>query len=170
MTEPVACIVVMGVSGSGKTTVGRGLAQRLGWVYAEGDDFHPAENVEKMRNGVALTDEDRLPWLERLRDWVTDQRAAGAEVVVTCSALRRSYRELLSDGRPWMWFCHLSLPEEVLAARLAERRGHYMPASLLQSQLDSLEPLAPDEPGAGIDGTGSPDQVIARVLEALGRT
>lgn len=167
MIEGVECIVVTGVSGSGKSTVGRGLAQRIGWVFVEGDDFHTEESIAKMRKGVPLTDEDRRPWLGELRDWIMDQHAAGIDVVVTCSALRRSYRDLLVRGQPWIRFCHLSLPDQVVADRLARRRGHYMPASLLRSQLETLEPLAAEEPGVEVDGTGTPEAVIARVVDAL---
>jgi gluconokinase len=163
----LGCVVVMGVSGSGKTTVGLALAQRLGWVFVEGDDFHTEESIAKMREGVPLTDADRLPWVETLRDSVRDHHAEGRAVVMTCSALRRRYRELLAEGRPWIRFCHLTLSDQVLSARLAGRRGHYMSASLLQSQLETLEPLGPDEPGVEVDGTGTPEQVVDRVLSAL---
>src|SRR5688500_8429764 len=101
-------IVVMGVSGSGKSTVAAGLVERLGWEFAEGDDFHPRENVEKMRSGLPLDDDDRRPWLRSLADWIGEREQAGTSVVVTCSALKRSYRDVLRDGHPSVWFAHVA--------------------------------------------------------------
>src|SRR5947209_9561383 len=124
-------IVVMGVSGAGKSTVAAELVARLGWDFAEGDEFHPPENVEKMRAGRPLDDEDRWPWLRRLAEWIGEQERAGTCAVMTCSALRRSYRDLLRDGHPSVWFAHVTVDEAVLRARLAARQGHYMPPSLL---------------------------------------
>ncbi len=160
-------IVVMGVSGSGKSTVAAGLVERLGWEFAEGDEFHPPENVEKMRAGHALDDEDRWPWLRRLADWIGEHERAGRSVVVTCSALKRSYRDLLRDGHPSVWFAHVAADRELLRDRLQHRAGHYMPASLLDSQLETLEPLQEDEPGARISGAGSPADVVTTLLSAL---
>jgi gluconokinase len=159
--------VVMGVSGSGKTTVARHLVDLLGWPFAEGDDFHPAANVAKMRAGTALTDEDRWPWLEDLARWIGEQESAGRSAIVTCSALRRTYREVLRRGHPSVWFVHVTSPPEGLARRLETRSGHYLPASLLASQLETLEALGPDEPAATISGEGSPAEVAARALDAL---
>ncbi|WP_337060443.1 gluconokinase [Kineococcus sp. G2] len=163
---PVA-LVVMGVSGSGKTTVARGVADERGWEFAEGDDFHPRANVDKMRDGTPLDDEDRWPWLRGIAAWIGEREAAGRSVVVTCSALKRSYRELLADGHPSVRFCQLVVPEEVLAERLAHRQGHYMPASLLRSQLDTLQDLQPDEPGFQVCVEGGPAAVLAEVLGHL---
>ena len=157
----------MGVSGSGKTTVARGVAQRCGWEFAEGDDLHPAANVEKMRAGVPLQDEDRWPWLRAVGAWIGEREALGRSVVVTCSALKRSYRDLLREGRPAVRFCELVVPPDVLAERLARRSGHYMPASLLSSQLATLEDLWPDEPGFRVSTLGGPDAVVAEVLRRL---
>jgi gluconokinase len=165
--EP-AFVVVMGVSGSGKTTLARGLAQRLHWEFQEGDDLHPAANVEKMARGQALTDEDRRPWLEAIGHWIDERRALGEHGVLTCSALRRDYRDLLRDGRPEVRFCHVVTDSETLRARLEHRRGHYMPASLLPSQLATLEPLAADEPGVTVSGEGEPDDVVTEALRRLG--
>ena len=162
------CVVVMGVSGSGKTTVARGLATSLGWRFVEGDDLHPADNVARMRQGVPLTDRERLPWLEALRDAIGDLHRSGVDSVVACSALRRSYRELLGADRPWVRFCHVTIPTEVIAERLAHRQGHFMPVSLLASQLATLEPLGTDEPGVVVDGSGSVDEVVDAALTALG--
>jgi gluconokinase len=157
----------MGVSGSGKTTVAQELVGRLGWPFAEGDEFHPAANVEKMRHGIPLDDDDRWPWLDALAAWIGTQEAAGRNAVVTCSALKRSYRERLRHDRPSVWFAHVTTPPDVLERRLRERRGHYMPASLLGSQLATLEPLEPDEPGSTVIGHGSPAEVAGELLEAL---
>ncbi|NHN55341.1 gluconokinase [Calidifontibacter sp. DB0510] len=164
----VQSIIVMGVSGSGKTTLAEGIARRLGWMYAEGDDFHPAANVAKMRAGIPLTDEDRWPWLRQIGEWITQQEKSGRSAVITCSALKRSYRDLLRENRPGVRFLYLDVPREVLAQRLAERKGHYMPASLLDSQLDTLEALQPDEPGVVVRAHGSPEDALNDALAALG--
>jgi gluconokinase len=160
-------IVVIGVSGSGKSTVADGLVKRLGWEFAEGDDFHPAANVEKMRTGQPLDDDDRWPWLRSLADWIGEHERAGSSAVVTCSALKRSYRDLLRDGHPSVWFAHVNTDADVLRERVAHRTGHYMPSSLLDSQLATLQPLQDDEPGASISGTGRPDEVVDALLTVL---
>lgn len=160
-------IVVMGVSGSGKSTVAATLVDRLGWEFAEGDDFHPAANVEKMRAGQPLDDDDRRPWLRSLAAWIGTQEVAGRSVVVTCSALKRAYRDLLRDGHPSVWFAHVTADPEVIRDRIEHRTGHYMPGSLLDSQLATLEPLADDEPGARVSGSGSPPSVVTELLAAL---
>jgi gluconokinase len=160
-------VVVMGVSGSGKTTLAESLAERLGWEFQEGDDLHPPENVAKMSRGEPLTDEDRRPWLEAIGRWLDGRRAAGSHAVVTCSALRRSYRDLLRVDRPRLVFCHVTASAELIAHRLEHRRGHYMPASLLPSQLATLEPLGADEPGVTVSADGSPEQVLAEALHGL---
>ncbi|WP_091940612.1 gluconokinase [Trujillonella endophytica] len=161
-------IVVMGVSGSGKSTVAAELVSRLGWEFAEGDEFHPPENVEKMRAGTPLDDDDRWPWLRRLAGWIGEHEAAGTSVVVTCSALKRSYRDLLREGHPSVWFAHVTVDAALLRRRVEERQGHYMPPSLLESQLATLEQLQPDEPGATISGAGAPGEVAGSLLRALG--
>jgi gluconokinase len=160
-------IVVMGVSGSGKSTVAAGLVERLGWEFAEGDDFHPKANVEKMRNGQPLDDDDRWPWLRTLNAWIGEHEQAGTSVVVTCSALKRSYRDLLRDGHPSVWFAHVTVDAGLLRDRMEHRTGHYMPSSLLESQLATLEPLQADEPGASISGAGAPADVVAELIDAL---
>jgi len=159
-------VVVMGVAGSGKSTIGRRLAGVLGTAFLDADDLHPVENVRKMRAGEALTDADRGPWLRRV--------AAAADetpgpVVVACSALRRAYRETLRAGirRP-VAFVHLDGGRELLAARLAERTGHFMPPELLDSQLDTLEPLGDDEPGFAVGIAGEPASVVAAIAARLG--
>lgn len=167
--EPTTTItvVVMGVSGSGKTTVAMRLVELLGWPFAEGDDFHPVANVEKMRSGRPLSDRDRKPWLAAVADWIGEQEVAGRSAVVSCSALKRAYREALRRNHPSVWFVHVSASPAGLKARLETRSGHYMPASLLASQLETLQPLDPDEPGVTISGEGPPDVVAGRVLDAL---
>jgi gluconokinase len=167
MRAPVF-VVVMGVSGSGKTTVAEGIAARLHWRFQEGDELHPRANVEKMSRGEPLTDEDRWPWLDAIGEWLDERERAGESAVLTCFALRRSYRDRLRSGRPGVRFCHVDAPEEVLRDRLEHRQGHYMPASLLPSQLDTLEPLADDEPGVVVAAENDPDDVLAEALEALG--
>jgi gluconokinase len=162
-------IVIMGVSGSGKSTIMTELARRLGWPSAEADEFMPAANVEKMRSGHPLTDEDRWPWLRALAGWVGDREAAGESAIMTCSALRRAYRDLLRDGHPSVWFVELDVPAAELADRLEHRTGHYMPASLLGSQLDTLEPLDADEPGLHVAADRPPEIVVDDILAALAR-
>lgn len=163
-------VVVMGVSGSGKTTVAQGISTAMGWEFAEGDDFHPEANLAKMRAGTPLTDEDRWPWLERIGDWISGREGAHESAVVTCSALRRAYRDVLRRDRPHVRFLHVTAPAEVVQDRMEQRQGHYMPASLLPSQLALLEPLAPDEPGVVVSNEGSAAQVLDRALSALGLT
>jgi len=161
-------VVVMGVSGSGKTTVAKGVAVSMGWLFAEGDAFHPEANVDKMHVGTPLTDEDRWPWLRLIGDWMDEQEQAGRSAVVTCSALRRVYRDLLREHRPAVRFLHVTVPTDTIADRLEHRAGHYMPPSLLPSQLATLEPLEDDEPGVTVPGGGSEPEVLARALAALG--
>ncbi len=163
----VDLVVVMGVSGSGKTTVAKGIAVSMHWLFAEGDAFHPVANVDKMHRGEPLTDEDRWPWLNLIGDWISEQEADGWSAVITCSALRRVYRDLLREGRPHVRFCHVTAPEALIKDRLQHRAGHYMPASLLASQLSTLEPLEPDEPGVVVSGEGTEPEVLARSLGAL---
>ncbi len=155
-------IVVMGVSGSGKTTVGQAIAQRLAVPYAEADDFHSPQNVAKMRSGVPLNDEDRRPWLDAIATWLAEHAGRGG--VVTCSALKRRYRDRLAAVSPEAFFLHLDGSAELIAGRLAEREDHFMPTSLLQSQIDALEPLEADEPGAAVPIDGTPEQTTALAL------
>jgi gluconokinase len=160
-------LVVMGVSGSGKTTVGKAIATAMGWAFAEGDEFHSQASVARMAAGIALTDEDRWPWLQAIADWLDARSAAGDGAVVTCSALRRTYRDLLRQGRPYLRFCHVAADPALIEDRLRHRTGHYLSPSLLPSQLATLEPLQEDEPGVTVSGTGRPDEVLGRVLDAL---
>lgn len=161
-------VVVMGVSGSGKTTVAKGIATLMGWEFAEGDAFHSEANVAKMHSGHPLTDDDRWPWLEAIGEWIGDKEARGESAVVTCSALRRAYRDLLRKGRPAVRFLHLTAPPALIEDRMQHRAGHFMPPTLLPSQLATLEPLASDEPGVEVVNEGTPAQVLHRSLAALG--
>jgi gluconokinase len=157
--------VLMGVSGVGKTTVARLLAAELGWDFIEGDDLHPAANVAKLRRGEALDDADRAPWLAALRRRIDQLVAAGRSAAITCSALRRAYRDVLAAGRPEVAFVWLDAPAERIAARLRERVGHFMPASLLATQLATLE--APGE-AVRVDATQPPAEIVTAIRRALG--
>ncbi|MCO6557936.1 MAG: gluconokinase [Bifidobacterium sp.] len=158
-------IIVMGVSGCGKTTVAQALADKFGFQMAEGDDFHPKVNVEKMSHGIPLNDEDRWPWLKTINQWMRDQDAKGVSTVVSCSALKRAYRDVLRQDLDVL-FIHLVGSEDLIGSRMKQRKGHYMPVSLLPSQFADLEPLQPDETGYEVDISGSPEQVEERALEA----
>jgi gluconokinase len=160
-------LVVMGVSGVGKTSVAHALVARTGWAFQEGDELHPQANVAKMAAGHPLDDDDRWPWLRRIAGWIGDREAAGEGAVVTCSALKRSYRELLGDGHPSVRFVFLDATEEVLTGRVASRHHEYMPPALLASQLATLEPLEDDEPGVRMETDGDPDAIADRALRAL---
>ncbi|OBG15656.1 gluconate kinase [Mycolicibacterium celeriflavum] len=151
-------IVVMGVSGSGKSTVGAALAQRLRVPFADADDFHPPANVAKMTAGEPLNDDDRYPWLEAIGEWLAERCATGG--VMSCSALKRKYRDQLRRHCPDIEMLHLAGTPEVIGRRQASRPGHFMPASLLASQFDTLEPLEPDERGVDIDVDQSIDAII----------
>ena len=162
-------VLVMGVAGSGKSTVAAALSDRLGLEMIEGDALHPAANVEKMRNGIPLDDDDRRPWLEELAGWIAEREGAGRSSVLTCSALKRAYRDLLREGNESVWFVHVPVPQDLLMERMTTRQGHYMPASLLVSQLSTLEPLGEDEPGVTVPGIGDQDEVLDLVLAELAR-
>jgi gluconokinase len=168
-SAPVVSLVVMGVSGSGKTTVATEVARRLGWEFTEGDDHHPAANVAKMRAGEPLDDEDRWPWLRELASWIGAHEKEGRSCVLTCSALKRSYRDLLREGHPSVWFAHVSGPQELIEERVQKRHGHYMPPSLVPSQFATLEPLGADEPGRVVPASGSPEEVVDDLLADLAR-
>jgi gluconokinase len=158
----------MGVAGAGKTTIMAELAGRLGWRTLEGDAIHPPGNVAKMAAGRPLTDEDREPWLAAIAAWIGRVAEAGEPSIVTCSALRRHYRDVLRAGGGWgVMFVHLVAPAEVLATRMAGRAGHFMPPELLASQIELLEPLA-GEPGFSVDATRPPAAIADEILERLG--
>ncbi|MGC3995057.1 MAG: gluconokinase [Propionicimonas sp.] len=168
-TSPHTHLVVMGVAGTGKSTVAVALAERLGWVFAEGDAFHPESNVAKMAAGIPLTDDDRWPWLDAIVDWTAQQEALGRDTVLTCSALRRCYRDRLRTAPGSTVFVHLDGDPVLLAQRIGARTGHFMPASLLPSQLATLERLGPDEAGVVVDVDADVRTVVDRAVEALGR-
>jgi len=161
-------IIVMGVSGSGKTTLAQGIASAMGWEFAEGAAFHPEANIAKMASGHPLTDEDRWPWLRAIGAWIDAHNRSGTSAVITCSALRRVYRDLLREGRPTVRFAHVMADPELIEDRMEHRKGHFMPASLLPSQLATLERLQTDEPGLVVSAAGKPDEVVHRALVALG--
>jgi gluconokinase len=155
----------MGVSGSGKTTVGAALAQRLGVPFADADDFHPEANIAKMSAGIPLDDEDRRPWLEAIAQWLASHAASGG--VASCSALKRSYRDILTTSAPETFFLHLHGDRDVLASRVAARPAHFMPAALIDSQFATLEPLQADERGATLDVSHSIDDLVDQSVTLL---
>ncbi|PZR51734.1 gluconokinase [Xylanimonas oleitrophica] len=158
----------MGVAGSGKTTVAALLAGRLGAEFAEGDEFHPPENVAKMSDGMPLEDSDRWPWLGHIRDWLAEQAAAGRSAVVPCSALKRSYRDLLREAGP-VRFAHLTGSRELLTERIQGRAGHFMKPAMLDSQLATLEPLGDDEDGFTVDVFPRPPEIVDEIIAHLDR-
>jgi len=158
----------MGVSGSGKTTVASKLAEHLGWNFAEADSFHSPANVEKMRSGVPLTDADRWPWLEAIAARIGTARRDRKPLVVTCSALKRSYRDRLRSGHDDVRFVYLQGSYDTVVGRMAGRTGHYMPPSLLQSQFDALEEPTSDEAPITVPVDGTPEEIVTRVVDALG--
>ena len=160
-------VIVAGVSGSGKTTVGALLAGRLGWRFADGDDLHPAANVAKMRAGIPLTDTDRRPWLRAIAVWMDECIGRGEDAVVACSALRRRSRDLLLDGRPAARMVFLTVNREVLARRLAARHGHFFPEKLLSSQFDALEPPAPDERVLTVVPADTPAATVDSIIAVI---
>jgi gluconokinase len=163
----VTTLVLMGVAGSGKSSVMAALHQRLGWPMLEGDELHPPANVRKMAAGTPLTDQDRQPWLQEIAGWIGERERDGTSSLVTCSALRRTYRDILRDGHPSVWFVHLDAPRSVLEARMERRTGHFMPASMLASQLGTLEPLGRDESGSTIDANAPVEAVADSIVERL---
>ena len=164
-TSPIV-LIVMGVSGCGKTPVAALLAGRLGWRFQEGDALHPPANVDKMRHGVPLNDADRLPWLDSIGALIDRWSAEGASGIITCSALKRAYRERIRAGRPAVEFIFLRGARELVSARLARRSGHYMPASLLASQFEALEEPGADEPVIAVDIGRPPDQIVEAILSS----
>lgn len=160
-------LVIMGAAGSGKTTVSTTLSEHLGWIAAEADEFHPPASIASMTAGIPLTDEDRWPWLESIREWMSAQARNGRSTVIACSALKRSYRDVLSRAEGRVQFVHLDGAPEVLTERMVTRRGHWMPVSLLPSQLAALEPLDEEEDGLTVDFLSTPANISAQILEGL---
>jgi carbohydrate kinase (thermoresistant glucokinase family) len=160
-------VVVMGVSGSGKTTVAKLLAARLGWQFQEGDELHPPENVEKMKSGTPLTDADRIPWLKRIAEKIDEWRARGESGIVTCSALKRSYRDIIIGDRPEVKLVYLKGSPDLIRQRMARRHGHFMPSSLLDSQFATLEEPSPDENAIVVDIGGQPEEITGEIAERL---
>ncbi len=159
--------VVMGVSGSGKTTVARGVAERKGWALLEGDAFHPAANVAKMHAGVPLTDEDRWPWLEAIAHEIDALRGQGKSAVVACSALKRAYRDVLIGARPDVVLVYLQGSQALIAERLAVRKNHFMPPSLLASQFATLEEPGEDEHPIVVSIAQPPDAIVDEIVRKL---
>ncbi len=166
MAAPVV-LVTMGVSGAGKTTLGEQLASRLGWPFKEGDELHPPANVAKMKSGQPLDDADRAPWLAAVGDWIDRWVAAGQDGVISCSALKRAYRDTLDGGRPAVRFVFIDLDEATIAERLKGRQHAYWPPALLHSQFETLEAPAADEPVIVVDGHTPQDAQVERVVAAL---
>ena len=166
-SPPVRVVIIMGVSSSGKTTTASMLSERLGWPFRDADSFHPPANVEKMSRGVPLTDDDRMPWLAAIAAWIQDRIAKGEHGIVTCSALKRAYREILVDGRPEVRLVYLRGSHDLIAARLAMRRGHFMPPGLLDSQFAALQEPMEDEHPIVLDIAARPEALAHSALEAL---
>jgi gluconokinase len=165
LTRKPARIIVMGVTGCGKTTVGALLAGRLNTAFLDGDDYHPKANVEKMASGTPLTDDDRWPWLDRLGEVIEQSVAERGSVVLACSALRRSYRDRLTNAcAEAPLFIHLEGSRDLIHGRMAARRNHYMPVGLLDSQIETLEPIQPDENAVTMTIDAPADQIVARIL------
>jgi gluconokinase len=158
-------LVLMGISGVGKTTVGRVLAEQLGWEFLEGDDLHPPENVAKLRAGIPLCDDDRIPWYQALCRALDDLHARGGRAVLAVSALRAAHRSMLTEGRPGVGFVHLVGDRALVAERLRSRRDHFMPAGLLDSQLAALQP---PEDAIEVAITGRPEEIAAEIRRRLG--
>jgi len=161
-------VLIMGVAGSGKTTIASLLADRLQWDLADADSFHPAPNIDKMSRGIPLTDEDRWPWLAAIAAWIAEHRAAGTTCVVTCSALKRAYRDIVTNNQSRdVQLVHLEGDFTLIETRLKARTGHFMPPALLTSQFDALEAPAPDEHAITVSIDASPEQIAERVLNRL---
>jgi gluconokinase len=167
-TDEKPLIVVMGVAGSGKTTLASHLAERLGIPFVEGDSLHPAANVKKMASGIPLTDEDRWPWLKAIGERMEVERATGHGVVVACSALKRSYRDCLrSEVHGKMHFILLDGSRQLIGDRMKKRKGHFMPPALLDSQFATLEPPTPDEHAVILDIARSPDELVDEAMKSI---
>ncbi|MGO4187960.1 gluconokinase [Pseudarthrobacter sp. TAF60_1] len=163
-------LVVMGVSGTGKSTIAAALSEQLGWACAEADEFHPQANIDKMSQGIPLQDDDRWPWLQEIQNWMSAQAAAGKSTVLTCSALKQSYRHLLSAAQGRVLYVHLDGDAHLIGERMEGREGHFMPPTLLPSQLATLEPLSAEELAGGsirLDISRTPAELVHAVLAVL---
>jgi gluconokinase len=169
MRDRCTILIVMGVSGSGKTTVASALAKHLGWPFKDGDELHPAANIAKMHSGHPLDDGDRGPWLESIAAWIDKWRAAGSCGVITCSALKRSYRAVLTKGRGEVRIVYLHGDMALIAKRLAARTGHFMPSDLLASQFATLEEPGPDEHAIRVEIDQPVNEIVAAIAAALGQ-
>ena len=167
MSEPV--VLTMGVSGCGKTTISLLLAERTRWPFVDADEMHPIANIEKMKSGIPLTDEDRWPWLEQVAAWIAERYAAGEPGVVACSALKRAYRDLLRQADPDLRVVYLEGERDLLEKRLARRHGHFFPRQLLEAQLADLEEPTADEIPIVVSIGQSPEEAVESILAALGR-
>lgn len=162
-------VIVAGVSGSGKSTVGQALAVRLGWAFTDGDSMHPASNIAKMADGTPLNDQDRVPWLRAIAAWMDEQIAAGRPAVIVCSALKRRYRDLLVDRRSGVRVVFLQIDRDLSADRLAARHGHFFDPALLDSQFADLEPPVPAETAVvPVRVLGTPDDIVSEIIGCLG--
>lgn len=162
-----AVLIIMGVSGSGKSTIAELLSHELGWDFRDGDEFHPKSNVEKMHSGTPLTDQDRWPWLEAIAAWIDQKRSAGEHAIVTCSALKKSYREILIGPRKDVGLIYLKGDEHLIAERLAKRKDHFMPKGLLRSQFQTLQEPGPDEHPIKVSIAPAPREIAADILREL---
>ena len=166
-TESLTAIIVMGVSGAGKSTIAAMLAARLAWAYEDADWFHPPHNVEKMHSGQPLTDEDRLPWLQAIAAWIERTRRHGGHGVIACSALKRSYREILVDGHSDVRIVYLSGDRDLISRRITMRHGHFMPPALLDSQFATLEEPGPDENAVTVSIDARPQEIVDAIMVKL---
>jgi gluconokinase len=167
-TKPgIKAVIVMGVSGSGKTTIAQALAARTGFIERDGDDYHPAANIEKMKAGIPLTDDDRLPWLHAIAEAIDHYAKNNTPVIIACSALKHAYRDILMHGRKDVRIVYLSGSAELIAQRLKHRSGHFMPPGLLNSQIAALEPPQPDEHILTVDIAAPVDRIVDQIVAAL---
>jgi carbohydrate kinase (thermoresistant glucokinase family) len=164
-----AVLIIMGVSGSGKSTIAEILSDELGWQFRDGDEFHPQANVDKMHSGTPLTDDDRWPWLKAIAAWIDEKRKTGAHAIVTCSALKKSYRDILIGPRKDVGLIYLKGDEGLIAQRLSKRHNHFMPKGLLHSQFQTLQEPGPDEHPVTVSIAPPPEEIAAAVLAALRR-
>lgn len=168
MSASPPILVVMGVSGAGKSTIAKAVAARLGWTFLEGDDLHPAANVAKMKSGIPLDDADRAPWLAAIAAWIDRQAQAGEPGIIACSALKRRYRQALTDGRPFARIVYLEGDRDIIRERIEARKHAYFPAALLDSQFDALEPPGPDEHPIVVDVAQPLEAQVEAIVEAVG--